>query len=72
MNHHSIDELKETFIDMNMDIFLDLYDDIKLKHEDDGFLNTSNSSDLIHIIVDSMIFNDTINENFSDDENERI
>ena len=67
--HHTIDEIKETFIDINMDRLLDLYDDIKTEHEDQGFLNTSNSSDFIHILVDNLIFNDTFNDNSSDDEN---
>lgn len=68
MTYPTIDEVKETFIDINMDCLLDLYDTIGIENEDLGFMNQANSSDFIHLIVDSIIFNESTNDHSSDDE----
>lgn len=68
MTYHTLDEVKETFIDINIDRLLDMYNSIKDEYEDIGFLNKTHSSDLIHLIVDSLIFNDIYNDHSSEDE----
>ena len=68
MTYPTIDEVKETFIDINMDCLLDLYDTIGIENEELGFMNQANSSDFIHLIVDSIIFNESTNDHSSDDE----
>jgi hypothetical protein len=68
MTYPTIDEVRETFIDINMDRLLDMYDDLKNGHEDMGFMNEAQSSEFVHVIVESLIFNDTYNDHSSDDE----
>ena len=68
VTYPSIDDIRETFIDINMDCLLDMYDSIKNENEDMGILNQAHSSEFIHLIVESLIFNDTYNDNSSDDE----
>ena len=68
MTYPTIDEVRETFIDINMDCLLDMYEHIKNEHEDMGFMNKSKSSELVNLIIESIIFNDIYNDHSSDDE----
>lgn len=68
MSYPTIDEVRETFIDINMDRLLDMYDHLKTENEDMGFMNKAHSSEFVDLIVESIIFNDTYNDNSSDDE----
>ena len=63
-----MDELKETFIDMNMSTLLELHEELVQCYVDMGFLSTSTSYDFIHCIVDHIDFNERISEYSSDDE----
>ena len=47
MTYPTIDEVRETFIDINMDCLLDMYDHLKIEHEDMGFMNKSKSSEFV-------------------------
>jgi len=55
-------------IDINMDCLLDMYDHLKIEHEDMGFMNQSKSSEFVNLLIESIIFNDIYNEHSSDDE----
>lgn len=63
-----MDTIKEVFIDMNMSVLLDMYEDILDKHSDKGFLNNSSSYDFINMVMDHVDINEKNGEYSSDDE----
>jgi hypothetical protein len=63
-----MDQIKETFIDMNMCTLLQLHEELVECYVDMGFLSKSTSHDFIHCIIDHIDFNDNIGEYSSDDE----
>lgn len=64
-----MDELKETFIDINMNSLIDLHESIQNDIIELGYMNNSQSSDFIHTILDNMFFNDYYYDSSSEDEN---
>ena len=63
-----IDELKETFIDINLTLLLNFHQTIVHEYKDHGFLNESKSYEFIHCIVDSLQLNDKKCDYSSEDE----
>jgi hypothetical protein len=55
----NIHELKELFLDLNMNMLIDLHDNLVNENADKGLLNTSTSNKFINIIMDNVILNNT-------------
>ena len=64
-----MDELKETFIDINMNSFITLHQQLKEANVEMGFMNNSHSHDFIHVIMNNIFLNDTYYDTSSDEEN---
>lgn len=69
-------DLRELFLDMNMNTFIDIHEELKKNYEDFGFLNNSSSVDFINNLMECIEMNESINilvnDNSSDDDNEII
>ena len=63
-----MDELKETFIDINLDSMITLHENIKMDNMELGFMNTSQSHKFIHILVSNVYINDTCFDSSSDED----
>lgn len=64
-----MDELKETFIDINMNSFITLHQQLKETGVEMGFMNKSHSHDFIHAVMKNIFLNDTYYDTSSDEEN---
>lgn len=69
-----VQDLRELFLDFNMDAFIDTHDVLKERYEDHGFLNNSSSVHFVHLLMECIDLNESINlsynDNSSDDDNE--
>ena len=64
-----MDELKETFVDINMNSFITLHQQLKDTSVEMGFMNKSQSHDFIHAVMKNIFLNDTYYDTSSDEEN---
>lgn len=64
-----MDELKETFVDINMNSFITLHQHLKEDNIEMGFMNDSHSYDFIHAIMNNIYLNDTYYDSSSEEEN---
>lgn len=69
-----VQDLRELFLDFNMDTFIDIHNELKQRYENHGFLNNSSSVDFVNLLMDCIDINESINlsynDNSSDDDNE--
>lgn len=68
INNHTSDEMKETFLDYNMEMLLDLFDELKTTYNDLGYMNEVTSSQFIQLVMDNVVLSERVNESSSDDE----
>lgn len=54
------DYINETFIDMNLDLFLNIHDYLKYEFESIGFMNTSLSNEFINMLMKSITINGSL------------
>ena len=68
-----VQDLRELFLDFNMDTLIDIHDALKERYETNGFLNTSSSVDFVDLLMECVDVNESINlvynDNSSDDDN---
>lgn len=71
-----IQDLREIFLDFNMNTLLDIHEQLKLTYENDGFMNSSTSVKFIENVMDCIQLNESTNvpfyDNSSDDDNETV
>lgn len=71
-----IQDLREVFLDFNLDAFIDIHDALKETYENEGFMNDSTSVEFVKNIMECIHLNESINisvyDNSSDDENETV
>jgi hypothetical protein len=60
--------MKETFLDYNMEMLLDLFDELKTTYNDLGYMNEVTSSQFIQLVMDNVVLSERVNESSSDDE----
>jgi hypothetical protein len=65
----NIDQVKETFLDVNIDVLLDLHDDLKATYEPLGYFNKSCSNKFIDLIMRNIYLNENAYDSSSEDEN---
>lgn len=69
-----VQDLRELFLDFNMDTFIDTHECLKERYEDLGFLNNSSSIHFVKLLMECIDINESIqlvyNDNSSDDDNE--
>jgi hypothetical protein len=68
-------DIREIFLDYNMNVFINLHEDIKEIYEDLGFFNKSVSQDFIKMIMECIQLNESVyhnNDNSSDDDSEVV
>lgn len=66
---HTIDQLKETFIDINMNVLLDLHETLQNDYEEMGFFNTSVSHHFVQTLVEGIVLNENYHDISSEEEN---
>lgn len=59
--------IKESFLDNNINILINLHEDIVETFSFHGILNNSKSSRFIEVLINSIVFNHTNNETSEDD-----
>lgn len=64
----TVDELKETFIDINSNVLIDLHEDLKTSYMDLGILNHSECHEFINMLADNIQLNVNDYESSSDEE----
>lgn len=71
-----IQDLREIFLDFNMNTFIDIHDKVKQQYENDGFMNNSTSVKFIENVMDCIQLNESASipfyDNSSDDDNETV
>ena len=71
-----IQDLRETFLDFNMNTLIDIHEQLKLTYENDGFMNNSTSVQFIENVMECIQLNESSNvpfyDNSSDDDNETV
>ena len=69
-----VQDLREIFLDFNMNTLIDTHDVLKERYEDRGFLNNSSSVYFVNLLMECIDINESINlsynDNSSDDDNE--
>jgi hypothetical protein len=69
-----VQDLRELFLDFNMDTFIDTHDELKQRYENRGFFNDSSSVDFVKLLMECVDINESINlsynDNSSDDDSE--
>jgi hypothetical protein len=69
-----VQDLRELFLDFNMDTFIDTHDELKQRYENCGFFNDSSSVDFVKLLMECVDINESINlsynDNSSDDDSE--
>jgi len=71
-----IQDLREIFLDFNMNTLIDIHDNVKQQYENDGFMNNSTSVKFIENVMDCIQLNESVSipvyDNSSDDDNETV
>ena len=65
---YTIDEIRETFIDINMGVLLELHESLQNDYEESGFLNTSVSHKFVQTLVEGIVLNENYLDISSEDE----
>ena len=64
----NISEIEEIFLDINMNTFLDLHENLKNDYEMFGYLNESTSTRFISMIMENILLNENSYDSSSDEE----